>query len=78
MFWSFAVVCSFGCFIIVLIVPETKGKTLEEIQNELNTDLSGTDSPNATASQTVNESSSNGHINQVIVSACDNLSLESD
>ncbi|KAK2703226.1 facilitated trehalose transporter Tret1-like isoform X2 [Artemia franciscana] len=78
MFWSFAVVCSFGCFIIVLIVPETKGKTLEEIQNELNTDLSGTDSRDVTASQTVNESSSNGHINQVIVSECDNLSLESD
>jgi len=34
-FYAFAVCCLFGLAFIVLFVPETKGKTLEDIQNEL-------------------------------------------
>lgn len=34
-FYAFAVCCLFGLAFIVFFVPETKGKTLEDIQNEL-------------------------------------------
>ncbi|XP_016773033.1 facilitated trehalose transporter Tret1 [Apis mellifera] len=35
-FWLFAVICLIGTFFVYFIVPETKGKSLEEIQRELN------------------------------------------
>ncbi|XP_031787825.1 facilitated trehalose transporter Tret1-2 homolog isoform X1 [Nasonia vitripennis] len=34
-FWIFSVVCAVGTLFIFFVVPETKGKTLEEIQYEL-------------------------------------------
>jgi sugar porter (SP) family MFS transporter len=34
-FWLYALICAAGCFFIFLRVPETKGKTLEEIEREL-------------------------------------------
>lgn len=36
-FYIFAVMCSIGCLFSYFILPETKGKTSEEIQNALNT-----------------------------------------
>lgn len=35
-FWLFSVVCLIGTFFVYLLVPETKGKSLEEIQRDLN------------------------------------------
>ncbi|CAH3997205.1 unnamed protein product [Pieris brassicae] len=35
-FWSFASIAYFGIFFIYFFVPETKGKTLEEVQDNLN------------------------------------------
>lgn len=35
-FWSFAICCSIGFVIILIFMPETKNKTLEDIQTELN------------------------------------------
>ncbi|XP_034941281.1 facilitated trehalose transporter Tret1-like [Chelonus insularis] len=35
-FWIFAICCTFGTLFVYFITPETKGKTLEDIQNELN------------------------------------------
>ncbi|KAB0798767.1 hypothetical protein PPYR_06647 [Photinus pyralis] len=35
-FWSFAICCSIGLVIVVIFMPETKNKTLEDIQIELN------------------------------------------
>ncbi|XP_043510902.1 facilitated trehalose transporter Tret1-like, partial [Frieseomelitta varia] len=35
-FWLFAVVCVIGIFFVYFLVPETKGKSLEDIQKELN------------------------------------------
>jgi sugar porter (SP) family MFS transporter len=34
-FWLYALICAAGCIFISLRVPETKGKTLEEIEREL-------------------------------------------
>jgi uncharacterized membrane protein YobD (UPF0266 family) len=34
-FWLFAVVCIAGTIFTAVLVPETKGKTLEEIQLQL-------------------------------------------
>ncbi|XP_063990748.1 facilitated trehalose transporter Tret1 isoform X2 [Diachasmimorpha longicaudata] len=34
-FWIFAIICAVGVAFVLLIVPETKGKSLEEIQVEL-------------------------------------------
>ena len=34
-FWLYALICAAGCVFIFLRVPETKGKTLEEIEREL-------------------------------------------
>ena len=34
-FWSFAGICAVGFFIMKAWLPETKGKTLEEIEREL-------------------------------------------
>jgi sugar porter (SP) family MFS transporter len=34
-FWLYALICAGGCVFIFLRVPETKGKTLEEIEREL-------------------------------------------
>ena len=34
-FWLFSAICAGGLVFIFLLVPETKGKTLEEIQYEL-------------------------------------------
>ena len=34
-FWLYALICSAGCVFIFLRVPETKGKTLEQIEREL-------------------------------------------
>jgi hypothetical protein len=34
-FWTYAGVCLAGFFFVLLRVPETKGKTLEEIEHEL-------------------------------------------
>ncbi|KAK5640211.1 hypothetical protein RI129_011022 [Pyrocoelia pectoralis] len=33
-FWSFAICCAFGLVAIIILVPETKNKTLQEIQAE--------------------------------------------
>ncbi|KAK5640216.1 hypothetical protein RI129_011027 [Pyrocoelia pectoralis] len=33
-FWSFAICCAIGLVAIIILVPETKNKTLEEIQTE--------------------------------------------
>lgn len=35
-FWLFTVICVIGISFVYLLVPETKGKSLEEIQKELN------------------------------------------
>ncbi|XP_012255571.1 facilitated trehalose transporter Tret1-like [Athalia rosae] len=35
MFWIFSVICAMGAVFVVFIVPETKGKSLEQIQIEL-------------------------------------------
>ncbi|CAH0564580.1 unnamed protein product [Brassicogethes aeneus] len=35
-FWTFGVCCAFGIIFVVLVVPETKGKSLSEIQIMLN------------------------------------------
>ncbi|CAK1547072.1 unnamed protein product [Leptosia nina] len=35
-FWSFASIAYFGIFFIYFFVPETKGKTLEEVQDNMN------------------------------------------
>lgn len=32
-YWMFSIVCAVGTLFCILFVPETKGKTLEEIQN---------------------------------------------
>jgi sugar porter (SP) family MFS transporter len=34
-FWLYALICAAGCIFIFMRVPETKGKTLEEIEREL-------------------------------------------
>ncbi|XP_011314370.1 facilitated trehalose transporter Tret1 isoform X2 [Fopius arisanus] len=34
-FWIFSIVCAVGVVFVVIVVPETKGKSLEEIQVEL-------------------------------------------
>jgi hypothetical protein len=34
-FWIFAVICGLGFFYILARLPETKGKTLEEIERDL-------------------------------------------
>ncbi|HTQ39491.1 MAG TPA: sugar porter family MFS transporter [Pirellulales bacterium] len=34
-FWLYAVICAFGFVFILRALPETKGRTLEEIENEL-------------------------------------------
>jgi sugar porter (SP) family MFS transporter len=34
-FWLYALICAVGCVFIFLRVPETKGKTLEQIEREL-------------------------------------------
>lgn len=36
-FWLFSLICAIGIAFVLLLVPETKGKTLEQIQRELNT-----------------------------------------
>ncbi|KAF7389254.1 hypothetical protein HZH66_010391 [Vespula vulgaris] len=36
-FWLFSLICGIGIAFVLLLVPETKGKTLEQIQRELNT-----------------------------------------
>uniref|UniRef100_A0A2H8TDB4 Facilitated trehalose transporter Tret1 n=1 Tax=Melanaphis sacchari TaxID=742174 RepID=A0A2H8TDB4_9HEMI len=38
-FWLFTLFCVLGTFFVVFIVPETKGKTMEEIQELLGADL---------------------------------------
>ncbi|XP_053970928.1 facilitated trehalose transporter Tret1-like [Hylaeus volcanicus] len=35
-FWLFSVICAIGIFFVYFLVPETKGKSLEKIQMELN------------------------------------------
>ncbi|XP_014485614.1 PREDICTED: facilitated trehalose transporter Tret1 isoform X2 [Dinoponera quadriceps] len=35
-FWIFSAFCAIGIFFVYFLVPETKGKTLDEIQRELN------------------------------------------
>lgn len=35
-FWLFSALCFFGVVFIYFYLPETKGKTLEKIQEELN------------------------------------------
>ncbi|XP_031346866.1 facilitated trehalose transporter Tret1-like [Photinus pyralis] len=40
-FWSFAIVCSVGSVIVAIFLPETKNRTLEDIQTELNQQTSG-------------------------------------
>lgn len=35
-FWIFSVFCAVGIFFVYFLVPETKGKSLDEIQRELN------------------------------------------
>lgn len=35
-FWIFSVICAIGIGFVYILVPETKGKTLEEIQREFN------------------------------------------
>ncbi|KAG8036519.1 hypothetical protein G9C98_003841 [Cotesia typhae] len=35
-FWIFAICCTLGTLLVYFITPETKGKSLEEIQQELN------------------------------------------
>jgi len=40
-FWTYAGVCLAGLFFVFLRVPETKGKTLEEIEHEF-TSVGGT------------------------------------
>jgi SP family facilitated glucose transporter-like MFS transporter 8 len=39
-FWLFAVICCIATVFIFFVVPETKGKTLAEIQRILNADSS--------------------------------------
>jgi len=39
-FWGFAVICALGCVFVFLFVPETKGKSLEEIQRQFQRRLS--------------------------------------
>lgn len=34
-FWLFSVISAIGCFFVLFLVPETKGKSLEDIQREL-------------------------------------------
>jgi SP family arabinose:H+ symporter-like MFS transporter len=34
-FWIYALICLFGLFFVSLRLPETKGKTLEEIEKAL-------------------------------------------
>lgn len=34
-FWTYAGICLAGLFFVLLRVPETKGKTLEQIEREL-------------------------------------------
>lgn len=34
-FWMFAVVCFIAAAFVLLVIPETKGKSIQEIQNEL-------------------------------------------
>ncbi|XP_043503954.1 facilitated trehalose transporter Tret1-like isoform X1 [Polistes fuscatus] len=36
-FWLFSVICAIGIAFVIILVPETKGKSLEQIQRELNT-----------------------------------------
>jgi SP family sugar porter-like MFS transporter len=31
-FWLYASICVFGFFVILLVLPETKGKSLEQIE----------------------------------------------
>lgn len=35
-FWLFSGICLIGCTFVIILVPETKGKSLEQIQRELN------------------------------------------
>ncbi|RZS96499.1 sugar porter family MFS transporter [Cecembia calidifontis] len=34
-FWLYGLICLFGFFVLKMVLPETKGKTLEEIEKEL-------------------------------------------
>lgn len=35
-FWLFAIICFFGGVFVLILLPETKGKSLNEIQELLN------------------------------------------
>jgi len=48
LFWMFGASCIISVVFTVLLLPETKGKSLQEIQDELNGLTSNLDMQNAT------------------------------
>lgn len=54
-FWSFAFVAYVGVFFIYFFVPETKGKTLEEVQDSLQNKVGEAQALNTGDEKAVNE-----------------------
>lgn len=56
-YFSFAIICCVGILYVIFLVPETKGKTLDEIQAIFGDSSSGSRAARSTGNLTANSSS---------------------